>query len=98
MDIGTILELFVLVIAAKIYQFNLNKSVMAKVSVNVPTEKMNSFVQAIVSLGIDARGIIKQRYKKSLLQKKKLSDSLHKISSSFILFDWEFFSNELEYE
>jgi dihydroorotate dehydrogenase len=87
-----------LVIAAKNYQFNLNKPVMAKISVDVPTEKMNSFVQAVISLGIDARGVIKKRYKKSLLQKKRLAASLKKISSSFILFDWEYFSNELEYE
>ncbi|MEO8172269.1 MAG: hypothetical protein ABI581_04265 [Sediminibacterium sp.] len=71
---------------------------MAKISVDVPAEKMNSFVQAVISLGIDARGLIKKRYKKSLLQKKRLANTLQKISSSFILFDWEFFSNELEYE
>ena len=87
-----------LAIAAKNYQFNPNKTAMAKISVNVPSEKMNSFVQAIISLGIDARGVIKERYKKSILQKKRLTNSLHKISSSFILFDWEFYSNELEYE
>ncbi|MDB5212041.1 MAG: hypothetical protein JWQ30_2868 [Sediminibacterium sp.] len=71
---------------------------MAKISVDVPTEKMNSFVQAVINLGIDARGVIKKRYKKSLLQKKRIANSLKKISHSFILFDWEYFSNELEYE
>lgn len=71
---------------------------MAKISINVPQEKMNSFVQAVINLGIDARGVIKKRYKKSLLQKKKIASSLKKISQSFILFEWEYFSNELEYE
>lgn len=71
---------------------------MAKISVDVPAEKMNSFVQAVISLGIDARGVIKKRYKKSLLQKKKIANALKKISHSFILFEWEYFSNELEYE
>ncbi len=85
-------------IAAKNYQFNPNKKSMAKVSVEVPAEKMSSFVQAIVSLGIDTHGIIKQHYKNSFLKKKQLANSLKKISSSFILFDWEYFSNELEYE
>lgn len=85
-------------IAARIYQFNLNNQAMAKISVNVPTEKMNPFIQAVISLGIDAKGVIKKRYKKSLLQKKKIANSLRKISNSFILFDWEYFSNELEYE
>jgi hypothetical protein len=86
------------VIAAGIDQFKPNKPAMAKISVNVPTEKMNPFIQAVISLGIDARGVIKKRYKKSLLQKKKIANSLKKISHSFILFDWEYFSNELEYE
>ncbi len=85
-------------IAAENYQFNPNKKVMAKVSVDVPAEKMNSFVQAIISLGIDTSGIIKKRYKNSFLKNKQLAHSLRKISSSFILFDWEYFSNELEYE
>lgn len=71
---------------------------MAKISLNVPTEKMNSFVQAIVGLGIDASGVIKKRYRKSILNQKKIASSLKKISNSFILFDWEYFSNELEYE
>lgn len=73
-------------------------SAMAKISLNVPAEKMNSFVQAIVGLGIDAKGVIKKRYKKSVLHKKKIASSLKRISNSFILFDWEYFSNELEYE
>ena len=71
---------------------------MAKVSLEVPGYKMQSFIQAVMSLGIDANSIIKNRYRKTILQKKKLSNSLKKISSSFILFDWEYFSNELEYE
>lgn len=71
---------------------------MAKVSLEVPTDKMQSFIQAVISLGIDTHSVITQRYKKTVQQKKKLSYSLKKISSSFILFDWEFFSNELEYE
>lgn len=75
-----------------------NPTAVAKISLNVPAEKMNSFVQAIVGLGIDAQGVIKKRYKKSLLSKKKIASSLKKISNSFILFDWEYFSNELEYE
>ena len=71
---------------------------MAIVRVDVPTDKMHSFVQAILRLGIDARSIMYKRHRRTLLQKKKLAYSLQKISSSFILFDWEYFSNELEYE
>ncbi len=66
---------------------------MAKVILDVPTDKMQSFIKAVLRLGIDSHAINSNRGKK-----RRLSDSLKKISSSFILFDWEFFSNELEYE
>lgn len=66
---------------------------MAKVILDVPTDKMQSFIKAVLRLGIDSRAINANGRKK-----RRLSDSLKKISSSFILFDWEFFSNELEYE
>lgn len=71
---------------------------MARITLDIPTDKMQSFAQAILNLGIDSRSIISKQFKKTLLQKKRLSNSLRKISSSFILFDWEYFSNELEYE
>lgn len=71
---------------------------MARIILDIPTDKMQSFAQAILNLGIDSRSIISKQFKKTLLQKKRLSNSLRKISSSFILFDWEYFSNELEYE
>lgn len=65
---------------------------MAKISVNVPKDKMQSFLQAVRNLGIDAGDILKKRYDKSVLQKKKISQSLKN------LFGWEYFSNELEFE
>ena len=71
---------------------------MAQVIVDVPLDKMQSFAQAIVNLGIDSRFIISKHFKKTMQRKKRLSDALQKISSSFILFEWEYFSNELEYE
>jgi hypothetical protein len=66
---------------------------MARVSIDVPTEKMQSFLQAIVSLGIDTRSVLTKRYRKAVEQKKKLSHSL-----KHMLFGWEYFSNELEFE
>lgn len=66
---------------------------MARVSIDVPTEKMQSFLQAIVSLGIDTRSIFTKRYRKAVEQKKKLSHSLKNM-----FFGWEYFSNELEFE
>ena len=71
---------------------------MAQVIVDVPLDKMQSFAQAIVNLGIDSRSIISKHFEKTMQRKKRLSAALQKLSSSFILFDWEYFSNELEYE
>ena len=71
---------------------------MARLILDIPNNKMQSFVKAILSLGIDSRAIRSNRSQKSLVRQERLSKSLKKISSSFILFDWEFFSNELEYE
>ncbi len=65
---------------------------MAKVSVDVPTDKMQSFLQAIINLGIDTRSILTKRYRKTVMQKRRFSNSLKN------LFGWEYFSNELEYE
>lgn len=71
---------------------------MAKVSLEVPSDKMQSFIQAVMHLGIDAKSVIKSRYTKTIEQKKAFSTSMKKISSGFMLFGWEYFSNELEYE
>jgi hypothetical protein len=66
---------------------------MAKISVEVPNEKMPSFLQAIINLGLDTRSVLTKRYRKTIEQKKRLSDSL-----KGMLFGWEYYSNELEYE
>ena len=69
---------------------------MARVTLDIPTDKMSSFAQAIINLGIDSRSIISKQLKKTFLNYKRLAN--RKKPSRFILFDWEFFSNELEYE
>ena len=71
---------------------------MARIVLEVPKEKMQSFLKAILGLGIDPYASANSRFGKTFLRKRRLANSLKKISSSFILFDWEFFSNELEYE
>ena len=65
---------------------------MAKVKVDIPTDKMQSFIQAIVNLGLDTSAVLTKRYRKTMTHQKKLSDSLRKF------FGWEYFSNELEFE
>jgi hypothetical protein len=64
---------------------------MAKVILDIPKEKMASFLNLIVSLGIDKHAIASHP---STISKKKRIPSL----SKFLLFDWEFFNNELEFE
>jgi len=71
---------------------------MAKIVLDIPKSKMRSFVKALVHLGIDGHDIQRLPSGKTQHPYGSLPLSLKKISTSFILFDWEFFSNELEYE
>jgi hypothetical protein len=66
---------------------------MAKVSIEVPKDKMQSFLQAVINLGIDTKAVLTKRYRKALT-----SEAMKKFSTSFGRFGWEYFSNELEYE
>ncbi len=71
---------------------------MTRVLVDIPDNKFQSFIKAISSLGIDSQIITSKRSKKTFVRQRRIAKSLKRIASSFILFDWEFFSNELEYE
>ncbi|SKA02647.1 hypothetical protein [Sediminibacterium ginsengisoli] len=73
---------------------------MARVILDVPTDKMKSFVKAILNLGLDRHAIRSeaQHSDQGHQRLKKRKNLLKAISSSYVLFDWEFFSNELEYE
>lgn len=70
---------------------------MARVTLYVPTNKMQSFLHAVLKLGLDKHAILLKNIGKQHPAKKP-AEILDKIAKSFILFDWEFFSNELEYE
>lgn len=70
---------------------------MARVILDIPVEKMQSFLNAVTSLGIDRNNIRSTRLRHGLIRNRK-NEMLLKHISSYILFDWEFFSNELEYE
>lgn len=65
---------------------------MTKVILDIPSDKIHPFLQAIVKLGI----------KDNVIQSKVNHHAPRKIFpihlSKFLLFDWEFFSNELEFE
>lgn len=72
---------------------------MTKVILEVPAEKMRSFIQLVLSLGIEKHAISSHVRNSTedarLLIKRR---PLRKRFPAFLLFDWEFFSNELEYE
>lgn len=71
---------------------------MNRVVLDVPINKMRSFLQATMTLGIEQKSIHSRALNVSRKQNKATLFALHKIAISFILFDWEFFCNELEYE
>jgi len=72
---------------------------MARVILDVPSEKMKSFIQLISNLGLEKHiipsGFDSAEVKKNVFKKYK---PLHDFRQQFHLFDWDFFSNELEFE
>ena len=64
----------------------------------VSLDKMKPFSQTIITSGFDGRNNVTRHDRKKNIDLKSSLLHLKKIASSFILFDWEFFSNELEYE
>lgn len=73
---------------------------MTRVVLDIPGDKIQSVLNALFRIGIERRAVSIRRNGKvaTARQKNHFLQSLRKISSSFILFDWEFYSNELEYE
>lgn len=71
---------------------------MARVILDVPNDKMQSFLKAILELGLERHAISANKpSRRSLLSRSRKIGRKH-FSPDFLLFDWEFFSNELEYE
>jgi len=78
---------------------------MTRIILDVPAEKMRSFIQLIMKLGLDKHSISSSESDISssmqVSSKKRVrrrSTLLKNFPSKFLLFDWEFFSNELEFE
>ncbi|MCA6447634.1 MAG: hypothetical protein ACRC0I_10535 [Sediminibacterium sp.] len=70
---------------------------MTRVILDVPKDKMQPFIKAILDIGITGHAISAMPPTKNTAT-VSLSNILKQISQSYILFDWEFYSNELEYE
>lgn len=71
---------------------------MARVILDVPTEKMQPFLQAILNLGLERHAISSAKFNQTKDSERRRRRSLRQLISTYLLFDWEFFSNELEYE
>jgi hypothetical protein len=72
---------------------------MARVILDVPNDKIQPFLKAILNLGLDRHAISSNQSRRSSLSSRRSRNNiLKRLSGSFLLFDWEFFSNELEYE
>lgn len=82
----------------KIHKLNRTIKYMARVILDVPSNKMKAFLKSMFNLGIDPNAIQVKALTRTNKQTKSTLFKLHQISRSFLLFDWEFFSNELEYE
>ncbi len=74
--------------------------IMTRVTLDIPNEKMPSFIRLILELGIDRHSISSRAARDTADTGLNGRDRhfLRKLYRSFLLFDWEFFSNELEFE
>ncbi|MFY8091353.1 MAG: hypothetical protein ACOVMI_08870 [Chitinophagaceae bacterium] len=68
---------------------------MATVILEIPSEKMRSFMQMVINLGIEKHSI---KSEASIERNKKYNNTRRNLANNFLLFDWEFFNNELEFE
>ncbi|MBW0161520.1 MAG: hypothetical protein HYI21_01985 [Sediminibacterium sp. Gen4] len=71
---------------------------MARVILDVPNEKMQPFLQAILNLGLERHAISSAKFDQTKVSERRKRRGLRQLISTYLLFDWEFFSNELEYE
>lgn len=71
---------------------------MARVILDVPNEKMQPFLQAILNLGLERHAISSANFNQPNVSERRKRKGLRQLISTYLLFDWEFFSNELEYE
>jgi hypothetical protein len=69
---------------------------MAKVVLDVPAEKIQPFIKLILKLNLDKHAIASAQNNNNQTQMQE--KFFKKLSSKFLLFDGEFFNNELEIE
>jgi len=70
---------------------------MAKITINIPQHKLRRFLDLTGKLGL-RKNIVHADKSTSLYVRELNMQAVRKRISPFLLFDWEFFSNELEFE
>ncbi len=68
---------------------------MTKVILDIPTDKIKPFMNMVIKLGIEKNAV------RSNFDKADNGFSFKQINaliSKYLLFDWEFYNNELEFE
>ncbi|MDE3126096.1 MAG: hypothetical protein KGK14_11315 [Bacteroidota bacterium] len=72
---------------------------MARVIVDVPFEKVQPFIELIIQMGLEKHTISSDLTEMKMDAEATLvSKPLCLFKEKYLLFDWEFFSNELEFE
>lgn len=71
---------------------------MTSVLIQLPSTILQATQKIIPTKGLDLPSDSIKSIPKSRKSKKGPLFRIHRINRSFLLFDWEFFSNELEYE
>lgn len=70
---------------------------MAKITVNIPQHKLSSFLTLTRKLGVKRNMLFTGKNSAPVTQHFTIQ-GVRKRISPFLLFDWDFFSNELEFE
>jgi len=71
---------------------------MARVILDVPSEKMNPFIKMIVQLGIEKNAIVSRLSGQASPERAKRRKMFRSFTDKLPSFGWDFFSNELEFE
>ncbi|TAF55193.1 MAG: hypothetical protein EAZ62_02760 [Sphingobacteriia bacterium] len=71
---------------------------MATITLDIPDNQVKQLLETFWNAGLSGTVRVPSRLNQQRNKSKLLASKGNYQQESFILFDWEFFSNELEYE
>jgi hypothetical protein len=74
------------------YYHPIKQNTMAQITLDVPQEKLHSFLMMVMQLGIEKTNNVVKQLTSPFTTKKNPTERMHPY------FDWDFYSNELEFE